>query len=302
MNASRAALDLPDSVSLVAGGGGLDMLRVASPLATAEVYLHGAHVGAWAPAGERPVIWMSKRSEFQAGKAIRGGIPVCFPWFGAGREPGMAPPPHGFARLATWRLVSATDDDGVVTLTLRLTRDDVVGIEAAKAWPHDFEATYTVRIGRELEIALTIRNTGDEEFSYEEALHTYLAVDDARSAQVRGLDGAHYLDKAPGAAPELQTQSGAVTFEGETDRVYTSDATAILEDVSGGRSIGAAKDGSAQTVVWNPWVDKAAAMPDFGDDEWTGMACVEAANALDEAITLAPGESHTLAVTYAVND
>lgn len=302
MDSIRPVTDLPDSVTLTTGEGDLPVLRVATPAATAELYLNGAHVTAWTPAGERPVLWMSNHSEFAPGSAIRGGIPVCFPWFGAGREPGLAPPAHGFARLAGWRLVGAEDRDDVVTLTLQLATADVAGLEPAAAWPHDFEATYTVRVGRELHVDLTVRNTGDSAFSYEEALHTYFAVADARTTRVLGLDGAAYLDKAPGAGPDLVTQHGAVTFEAETDRVYRSTATALVDDAAGGRVVGVAKEGSAHTVVWNPWIDKAAAMADYGDDEWPGMVCVETANVLDEAITLAPGSQRTMAVTYTVSD
>lgn len=298
MTSALVTADLPDSVTLTTGEGGLDLLRVATPLATAEIYLHGAHVSAWTPAGEQPVLWMSNHSDFAPGMPIRGGVPICFPWFGAGREPGLTPA-HGFARLVPWRLVEAHEEDDALTLTLRLTAADVADLEAATPWPHDFEASYTVRIGRELGLSLTVRNTSTADFSFEQALHTYLDVADARTTRVLGLDGAEYLDKAPGGGPG-RTQEGEVTFTGETDRVYAATGTAVVDD--GRRRIGAAKEGSAHTVVWNPWIAKAAAMADYGDDEWPGMICLEAANALDEAIVLTPGQSHTLAVTYTVSD
>lgn len=296
---STAPADLPESVTLAEGEGGLSVLRVATAVATGEVYLHGAHVTAWTPAGADPVLWVSNASRFTPGEAIRGGVPICFPWFGAGREPGLAPPPHGFARLAPWRLVGAEEHDGAVTLTLELTDADVTDVPAAAAWPHPFTATYAVTFGRELTLALTVENTGAAEISYEEALHTYLAVADARTTTVQGLDGATYLDKAPEGGPELVTQRGDVTFTAETDRVYDSTGTVVVDE-PGGRRTGIAKEGSAHTVVWNPWVDKAASMPDYGDDEWPAMVCVETANALDAAITLAPGERHTMTARYAV--
>ena len=297
---TSAPADLPDSVTLAEGEGGLAVVRVATALATGELYLQGAHVAAWTPAGADPVIWMSGASHFAPGEPIRGGIPICFPWFGPGREPGLAPPAHGFARLAGWRLVGAEDRDGEVTLTLRLTDADTAGVDAAAAWPHPFTATYTVTFGQELTVALTVRNTGQEEISYEEALHTYLAVSDVRTTTVQGLDGATYLDKAPGAGPDLVTQEGEVTFTAETDRVYASTGTVVVDDAGAGRRIGVEKDGSANTVVWNPWVAKAAAMPDYGDDEWPGMVCVETANALEDAVVLAPGEEHTTTARYTV--
>ncbi|HLV04120.1 D-hexose-6-phosphate mutarotase [uncultured Georgenia sp.] len=296
---SNAATDLPDSVTLAEGEGGLPVVRVATAVATGEVYLHGAHVTAWTPAGSDPVIWVSGAARFAAGEAIRGGIPICFPWFGAGREPGLAPPAHGFARITGWRLIDGVDVDGAVTLTFRLTDADVRGLPAAAAWPHAFTATYRVTFGRELDVALTVENTGDGEISFEEALHTYLAVSDARTTTVVGLDGAPYLDKVTGG-PDPVTQRGEVTFTGETDRVYLSAADVIVRDEGAARSIGVTKEGSANTVVWNPWVDKAAAMADFGDDEWPAMVCVETANVLDDAVVLRPGERHGTTARYTV--
>ena len=294
------AVDLPPSVNLVEAGGGLPALRVSTPLAEAEVYLHGAHVASWVPAGHDPVIWMSKASRFTPTEPIRGGVPICFPWFGPGREPGMSPA-HGFARLADWRLVGASDDDSVVTLTFRLGSEDVKGSAGAERWNHPFEATYTVVVGGELTLSLAVHNPGDEEYSYEEALHTYLHVQDVTAVTVEGLDGAQYLDKAPDGGPDLRTQSGPVTFTGETDRVYHSSGTAVIVDPARARTITVSKESSADTVVWNPWTAKAAAMPDYDDAEWPTMVCVETANALDNAVVLAPGASHTMSVTYAVS-
>ncbi|MPV35751.1 D-hexose-6-phosphate mutarotase [Georgenia subflava] len=297
MTESLIATDLPSTVTLVDGEGGLSRLDVSTPVATAEVYLHGAHLTAWTPAGQDPVIWMSSKSTFAPGKAIRGGVPICFPWFGAGREPGMSPA-HGFGRLAGWTLVGADDDAGVVTLTLRLTDADVTGVPGAQVWPHPFEATYSITLGSELGLALSVRNTGTDEYSFEEALHTYLHVKDVTGVTVEGLDGARYVDKVSGA--ESRTQDGPVVFAGETDRVYHSTGTATVVDPGSARTITVAKSSSANTVVWNPWTAKAAAMPDYDDAEWPTMVCVETANALDDAVTLAAGETHTMTARYAV--
>ncbi|RPF28083.1 D-hexose-6-phosphate mutarotase [Georgenia muralis] len=293
-------VDLPPSVALVEASGGLPALRISTPLAEGEVYLHGAHVTGWVPAGHDPVVWMSKASRFAPTEPIRGGVPICFPWFGPGREPGMSPA-HGFARLADWRLVGASDDDSVVTLTFRLGHEDVEGSAGAEKWAHPFEATYTVVMGSELTVYLAVRNPGDEEYSYEEALHTYLHVQDVTAVTVEGLDGARYLDKAPDGGPYLKTQSGPVTFTGETDRVYHSSGSAVVVDPARARTITVSKESSADTVVWNPWTAKAAAMPDYDDAEWPTMVCVETANALDNAVVLAPGATHTMSATYAVS-
>lgn len=289
---------LPPSVTLTDGESGLPVVRVATAVATGEVHLQGAHITAWQPAGADPVIWLSGAAQFRPGAAIRGGVPICFPWFGPGRTPGLTPA-HGFARTAPWRLTGASDDAGTVTMTFALTRDDVAGSPGAEHWPFAFEAEYVVTFGGELTLALTVRNTGEETFSFEEALHTYLAVADVRTATIEGLDGARYLDKTAPADAAPVTQHGPVTFSGVTDRVYLRGGPMTLVD-PGVRAVTVTSRAAADTVVWNPWAANAAAMADFGDEEWPTMVCIEAANALDDAITLAPGGSHTVDITYGV--
>ena len=258
------------------------------------VFDHGAHVWAWTPDGGAPVLWMSAQSRFADGAPVRGGAPVCFPWFGPGRSGAMAPA-HGFARLTEWRrgeVSDRTESDGHLVVDYHL---DSAMVAPQPAFPHDFAATLRVDFARDyMQVDLEVKNTGRESFSFEEALHTYLAVGDARRLRIEGLDGAAYLDKAPGAPSPCATQRGAIEISGETDRVYESEATATVIDPVLGRRLIVAKGGSAQTVIWNPWVDKARAMADFGDDEWTGMVCVEAANALDKAVHVAPGGHHRL--------
>lgn len=266
-----------------------------SPSAVAEVFDHGAHVVSWTPVGTAPVLWMSAASAFETGAPIRGGVPICFPWFGAGRSKDCAPA-HGFARLQAWRFLGEERTPEAVRGTWELAGD---GTSAGFAYP--FRATYEVRAGASLDLRLTVTNTGTETFSYEEALHTYLAVGDVRQVVVDGLDGASYLDKAAGADAGPHRQQGPVTISAETDRVYASTGEVRLTDPVWERTLTVTKTGSATTVVWNPWVAKAAAMPDFGDDEWPGMICIEAANALDDAVVLAPGESHTLGYLLTVS-
>ena len=300
MTENSIIVDLPDSVELVDGPAGLSLLRLSTPVARGELYLQGAHISAWAPAGEAEVIWMSKASMFAPAQPLRGGVPICFPWFGPGRDSSMSPV-HGYARLAEWSLASAEDVDGAVTLVLRLTDADVAGLPGAVKWQHPFELTYRVSFGVELAVAFTVRNTGTEEFVFEEALHTYIGVEDIHRVRIEGLDGSQYFDRAPGAATERVTQVGPVTFTGETDRLYYSASPASVIDIAGGRRITVASDGSANTVVWNPWIAKAAAMPDYGDEEWREMVCLEAANALVNAVTLNPGAEHTMSAQYAVD-
>ena len=300
MDPAPISVDLPSCVTVVEGESGLSLLRVSTAVGDGELYLHGAQVTSWTPQGQSPVIWMSQASAFERGKAIRGGVPICFPWFGPGRN-GRMSPAHGFARLAEWPLVSAVDLDGVVTLTLRLTEADVIDLPAAQDWEHQFELTYVVTFGTELTVALTVRNTGGAEFSFEEALHAYFAVSGVEQVAVDGLAGAHYLDKTGKADSDYPLQVGPVTVREETDSVYYSGGAATITDPLGGRCIRVAKYGSSNTVVWNPGGHKAAAMSDFGDDEWPETLCVETANVLDFAISLRPKAAHTLAARYSLH-
>lgn len=261
-------------------------VELATEVCTGRITGHGAHVLGWAPAGAEPVIWLSSQAVFSPDAAIRGGVPVCFPWFGSGRS-GSLSPAHGFARLSSWRRVSMTDDRGVVTVVHELDPAVAGGPE----FPFDYRAVLTARFGEQLDIGLAVTNSGAVPFSYEAALHTYLAVRDVTGVSIEGLDGATYLDKLTGQA---QRQEGSVTIGGEVDRVYRSDADVVVVDEAGGRQITVSKENSASTIIWNPWVEKARSMSDFGDDEWRSMVCVETANVGDAAITLDPGMSHRM--------
>ena len=294
MSAVPSTLELPSSVELGQGPGGLTVARVFAPTGTAEVYLRGAHVSAWTPTGGSPVIWMSEQSEYAPGVPLRGGVPICFPWF-AGHPTDASAPSHGFARLADWQLVEAREAGDDVVLVLVLTDTEAT---RSSAWPHRFEARYTVTVGAELSLSLQVTNRDSEPVSFEEALHTYLAVADIRQTQVGGLEGAAFTDRLTGPQP---AETDPVRFTAETDRIYQhTTATTAVTDAAAGRTIGISKQGSASTVVWNPWVDKAAAMADFGDDEYTGMVCVETCNIRDDTVTLEPGASHTMSVRYTV--
>ncbi len=290
----RAAL--PPTVSLEPGEGQLPRLIVANALARAEIYLHGAHVTAWQPQGHEPVLWMSRKSAWDATKPIRGGVPICFPWFGPHATDKTAPG-HGFARLLDWTLVEARDDErGATHLTFELTPP----APPPAAWPHTVAATYHVTVGSSLVLALDVRNPGTDACSFEEALHTYFAVRDVRAIEISGLAGTDYLDKVGGTS---QRNQGAepIRFTAETDRVYlNTQAACTIHDPGARRRIVVRKSRSNATVVWNPWVDKARAMPDFGDDEWPEMVCVETGNVNLHAVRLAPGASHTMTATIDV--
>jgi glucose-6-phosphate 1-epimerase len=287
---------LPDGAGLAAGPGGLERLTLDAVGGMAQVFLHGAHVAHYQPRGERPVLWTSRESWYENGRPIRGGVPVCFPWFGP-KAGAPDAPPHGFARIRPWALRSVTPEaDGALRAVLELVSD-----EATRAlFPHDLRVSLDVVVGPSLSLALSVRNTGPFPFTCEEALHSYLAVSDVRRCRIAGLEGVAFVDKTAAGA-RRPGEAAPVVVAAETDRVYLgTEATVRVEDPGWARRIIVAKTGSRTTVVWNPWVAKAKAMPDFGDDEWPGMVCVETANAMDDAVTLAPGESHTMTVGFEV--
>ena len=293
---SLSAIPLPSGATLQAGRGGLPCLGIDTPACTGEIHLHGAHVTAWQPHGHGPVLWMSRHSAFEPGRPIRGGIPVCFPWFGP-HPSDPSRPPHGFARLSPWtldRVERRIDDAVAVTLSLRTGADDL------RHWPHPCALTLEATFGRQLVVALSIRNDGDSPCMFQEALHTYFAVGDVRQVAIEGLAGTTYVDKVRGGE-RFRQDAAPIGFTGETDRAYLdTESTTVIDDAAQGRRIAVEKQGSRTTVVWNPWIAKAKAMPDFGDDEWPAMVCVETANALDNAVTLAPGDGHRLQASIRV--
>jgi glucose-6-phosphate 1-epimerase len=287
---SAVTLELPPTVRLGAGRNGLSRLAISTARGSAEVYLHGAHVTAWRPAGAEPVIWVSADSQFHPDKPIRGGIPICFPWFAAHAIDASAPM-HGFARLRDWTLGNVEDRDGEVHVTFELTDDER---SRRSAWPHRFRATYRVAVGDRLGLALDVANTGEGPLTFEAALHTYVAVANVRDVGVAGLAGTEYLDKVEAFARKREGDA-PIQFSGETDRIYlATESTVTIHDPGLRRQITVAKTGSQSTIVWNPWIDKARAMPDFGDDEWPSMLCIETANVGDAAVTLEPGSHHTM--------
>ena len=272
--------EIPGRVTIATGNGGLPVIQVHSDFSSAEIYLHGAHVTGFQKHGEAPLLFMSAASDFHEEKPIRGGVPVIFPWFG-GRE-GMAAP--GFARLAEWDLAATSLlPDGSVKLTLQLPADD----------PYD--VTFEVIVGSSLSMTLAVSHTGDTPFTFETCLHTYFQIGDIHQLAVSGLQGANFYDQVLGT--QLTETADAIRFTAETDRIYQdTDTTVRIDDPALNRSIEVSKSGSKSTVVWNPWIAKSQRMPDFGDDEYLQMVCVESGNVREHAVTLFPGEKTLLTV------
>jgi glucose-6-phosphate 1-epimerase len=286
---------IPGIAHVVSGNGGLPKVCVTTPAAAAEIYLHGAQVTSWRPGGAEDVIFLSEHSHWQDGRAIRGGIPVCFPWFRAKADDPSAPA-HGFVRTSEWQLDSVTaEPDGSIVVACSTESDD----STRRWWPHEFHLVHRIVIGRILRLELTAANTGSAPLRFEEALHTYFRVGNARTVSVRGLDQVAYLDNTDGNREKLQR--GDIVFAAPTDSAYISTSGAVeLIDPAMRRAIRTEKENSATTVVWNPWQQGAALLSDLGRDEWQQMTCVEAGNILNSAVSLAPGQQHTMRATLSI--
>jgi dihydroxy-acid dehydratase len=295
-----ARFAIPGQLSFRQGAGGLTYVDIDNHGGRATLCLQGAHVVSYRPKSQAtPVVWVSDAAKFAAGKSIRGGVPVCWPWFGPhASEAGY--PAHGFARTVDWEVVGTRKrNDARTEITLRL----VENAQTRAQWPHPTELTLTVVVGDKLEVKLATTNTGAAPIHIGEALHTYFHISDIGAVTVEGLSGGDYHDKVENFA--RKTQQGAIAFGGEVDRVYVdSPADCVIVDPGLNRRIRVAKTGSHSTVVWTPWTEKAEKMGDMGrgasGEGWREMVCVESGNAMDNVVTVAPGETHTLAVTYSV--
>lgn len=290
---------MPELLSFSQSAEGAVVIEVENDFSSAAISLSGGHLLRWQPKNqEQPVIWLSEEAKIKPGKSIRGGVPVCWPWFGAHKNQADFPA-HGYARTANWRVIeTAALANGETEIELGLDESD----HSESLWPYATPLSLRITIGQRLKMSLTTRNDSTETVEISEALHTYFQIGDIAAVTVEGLDACHYLDKVDGFAQK--TQAGAIGFTGETDRVYVdTESECVIDDEQLQRRIHIAKRGSASTVVWSPWQDKAAAMGDLGEpDGWRGMVCVESANAAHNEVSIAPGESHSLAVEYWVED
>ncbi len=281
---------------VVSGEGGLPKVRVTTPRGNGDIYLHGAHVTSWRPRGVDEVIFLSERAQWHEGIAIRGGIPICFPWFRAKADDPRAPA-HGFVRTKAWQLESVMAEGDGVAVEMATASDE----DTRKWWPFDFRLVHRVTFGTELQLKLTVTNTGAEALRFEEALHTYHRVGDIGKVRISGLDGISYLDNTDSNREKVQ--QGDIVINRQTDNAYLNTQHGIdLQDGELHRRIRTEKQNSLTTVVWNPWKEGAKAMSDLGDDEWQHMACAEASNILGFAVGLAAGQKHTIGATISVQN
>ena len=265
---------------------GFAYIEIQNSSACAKVALQGGHLFQYQRKGKSPLLWLSEKSHFKTGKAIRGGIPLCWPWFGSDATDDTLPQ-HGFARTALFEFVSGDElDENTSEIILKLTSSE----RTLALWPYAFELLLQITVGRELSVALTSQNCGTEPFSISSALHSYFAVSDISQVSVQGLESTSYWDKLTG---ETKIQQGLLRINEEVDRVYQKPGNPLLL-VDNERTIQIVSKGSASAVVWNPWKEKTKGMADMEEAGYKRMLCVETANVLDDAQRVEPGAEHSL--------
>ena len=287
---------IPGQLEFTEDVGGLIIARIANKQAQSTIALQGAHVMTFEPVGEKPVIWISPAAKLVRGKSIRGGVPICWPWFGAHATDSTFSA-HGFARTVPWQVVASEAlSDGGTRITFELPQSSIPSAQ----WPHACRVRNIVTVGKEMTVELVTENTGQAMFEIGEALHTYFVISDVDKVRITGLEGCAYLDKV--GDWQRKTQDGAITIAAEVDRLYVdTDSDCLIDDSGHKRCIRIAKRASRSTVVWNPWVEKAAKMGDFGSDTgYRGMVCVESANAAENVVKIAAGATHSSHVTYSI--
>lgn len=283
--------------------GELNCWRITSNHAELLIAQQGAQVLSYQRLGEPPLLWLSDQAIFRQGKSVRAGVPVCWPWFGnLQRNPqavqamyhGEQAPAHGLARTRDWQLLGI--EEAAEGLRIEFSLPQALG--DLPGWPHEVELKLLIEMGTQLKMTLSSFNQGNDSVTISQALHSYFAVSDVRQARVEGVDNLGYIETL--ADWELRQQHGALGFAGETDRIYlqTPDLLKII-DPQWNRRITLHSTGSRSAVIWNPWTERARELTDMADDGWQRMLCIETANVWDDAVTLAPGASHSLSVTIA---
>jgi D-hexose-6-phosphate mutarotase len=290
LNELQKTFALPGHATIAAGRGGLPTILVDNGAASAEITLLGAHILSFTPKGQRDLLWVSPASPFAPGVAIRGGVPLCWPWFGPhASNPEL--PLHGFARTADWELRAITaDGPGQTCVTLALSDSS-----ASRAlWNCRFTLQLQVTIGRTLEIALTTRNDDSQPFTISQAIHTYFNISHVDHVTITGYDGVNYVDKV-GGGNQPARQTGDINVNREIDAVFQNcPGPSDIVDTGFKRRVTIAKQGSNSAVVWNPWIEKAKKLSGYTPEAYQTMVCVETCNALDDARTIQPGREHCL--------
>lgn len=292
----NAQFGIAGQVEFIAGNGGLPMIQVKTAKAKALISIHAGQVLSYQPAGEpEDVMFLSAKAYYQDGKAIKGGAPICWPWFGPDPE-GKGRPGHGFVRNRPWNVVATeATGNGDIKVTLGLVDTP----ETRAIWPHSFSLLQEILISDSLNLSLITRNTGKEKFSITQAFHTYFKVGNIAQAEVLGLEGCRYIDKVDNSAQKQQV--GAVTINAEVDRIYLDAGGPLtIDDSALQRRIQITSQGNKTAVVWNPWEKISIEMADLEDADYQRLLCVETTNAADDVVEVAPGSECRLTANYRV--
>ncbi|MDQ6953101.1 MAG: D-hexose-6-phosphate mutarotase [Mariprofundaceae bacterium] len=295
MNTLNQQYGIANTLSFTLGQGDMPVAKISNDLGSASIALQGAHVLSFQPKGEDDLIWMSDDVSFAPQKSLRGGVPICWPWFGP-HATEKTLPAHGYARTVNWKpIASKALDDGSTYLCFEL---DHTGV-AENLQVHPLQVTLHITVGSRLQLRLETKNCGGSAYQLSEAMHTYFKVGDVRQVRVEGLDGREYLDKTDHFA--RKQQQGDVCIEQEIDRVYLNTSGQLrICDAALHRTLVIDSEQSHATIVWNPWIETANKMGDLGKDGYLQMLCVETANAAENTISLAAGERHQMSCTYSV--
>lgn len=306
IEALNAEFGIGETLRIAAGRGGLTMIEITNDLANALISTHGGQVLAYCPTtAAEDLLFVSERAWFAPGKEIKGGIPICWPWFGRGSGSGSGTDPagpdrpiHGFARTRPWSILATTTlPSGATRVTLGLADDT----QTLALWPHHFNLLVEITVGATLTVELITRNASGTPFQITQGLHSYFRVGDATRVRVLGLEGCNYIDKAAGAQDAIVTQEGPVTVAAEVNRIYESVPPVLtIEDPVLNRRLRIRSRHSATAVVWNPWVETARAMADLADKDYRVMLCVETVNTASEVIGVPGGGEARLAAEYAI--
>ncbi|MCU7833548.1 MAG: D-hexose-6-phosphate mutarotase [gamma proteobacterium symbiont of Lucinoma myriamae] len=285
---------IPGLLEFVDNEQGALVARMETSQGTMEIARQGAQLLFWTPKDQAPVVWLSPQAQFKSGKSLRGGSPVCWPWFGPHPE-NTSLPGHGFARNFEWRILETSR----LRDATRIIMIFEPGEEQLKDWPHQAELTLSITMGEGLDMVLTTRNQGKTAFTITQALHTYFNVGDIARVRVEGLEGKEYIDKVDGET--CHQQEGAITIDREVDRIYLNcpEDLVIVDEILK-RRVRITRQGSNSAVVWNPWAEKGAAFGDMGEEGYRNMLCVETTNVAKDTVTLKPGESFTQISRYTV--
>lgn len=285
--AKQAAPTTVPGVHQIVDQGQRPALQLAANGQRVLISLTGAQVLSW-HTEHGDVLWTASEPKYEAGKPVRGGVPLVFPWFGDHRS-NQELPAHGFARSVDWQCV----DQQVSQVTLQTSDTEAT----RKLWNHAFLAELTVALGETLGITMTVTNTGDDTFSFEQALHTYFAAGDIHEASVHGLENVTFLEHAREPEGEWD-HTAALRFRAETDRVFQDVPDELsLHAKTLGRTVTLHTSNSRSTIVWNPWPTKTVRLSQMQAHDWRSFCCIESANVGDHAITLAPGTSHEMSLT-----